>query len=133
MPTCYVITRGSSADYEVCAVYTTRAKAEQNIRVYGQDAEIEEYSLDHDFPQCPAGMRGYKVIEAPSGKLDSLLWTEDEMRREYVGAVEVLNDWRTDSTGKRLKIHIWAADESHAIKIASEKFAQYRAIQAGVA
>ena len=133
MPTCYAITAGSYSDYRVCAVFTTRELAESECFMYGAGVEVEEFPLDPVLPKPPAGMHGFFCFE----KYDTDAMTKDttaidayrkhgrDMPESNVGLV-----W-TDSLDF-LAVNLWARDKSHAIKIASEKFAQYRAIQAGV-
>jgi hypothetical protein len=137
MPTCYAITAGSYSDFRICAVFTTRKLAETERLCYGTDSEIREYPLDPVKPKPPAGMEGFRCYESGHDVEDGMILTYPvsiaDMNKEYIGAVETTNSWRADKQSKCLGIYVWAAHESHAIKIASEKFAQYRAIQAGVA
>jgi hypothetical protein len=142
MPTCYAITAGSYSDYHVCAVFTTRELAESECFMYGAEAKVEDFPLDPVFPKPPAGMvgcvfQGFRCYESGHDTEDGMILTYPVsiayMNEEYIGEVETTHSWRADKQSKCLGVHVWARDRSHAIKIASEKFAQYRAIQAGVA
>jgi hypothetical protein len=134
MPTCYAITRGDYSDYRVCAVFTTHELAESECFMYGSDAEVEAFPLDPILPKPPAGMYGFRCSEErvyySTGYGPAVLEAYQEngcdIQTRNVGVV------RGNSHGL-LSVILWARDKSHAIKIASEKFAQYRAIQAGVA
>ena len=127
MPTCYAITAGSYSDYHVCAVFTTRELAESECFMYGAEAKVEDFPLDPVLPKPPEGMKGFSCYEdTPAGVIN--VYEEDGCAM-YVEAIDAVKPVYPNG----LSTLLWAREESHAIKIASEKFAQYRAIQAGVA
>jgi hypothetical protein len=128
MSTCYAITEGSHSDYSVIAVFTTRELAEAELPKYGSHAEIEEFPLDPVVPPAPAGMVGFCCYFMKC-TLDIIYHRVDVVDMQEYPIGEVMC---TPNHGN-LWVRVWARDGRHAIKIASEKFTQYRAIQAGAA
>jgi hypothetical protein len=129
MTICYAITEGEYSDYRVRGIYTTKEKADAALCKYGIDAEIEEFPLDPDVPGPPEGMSGYKCGESIFGEVFASSRTPYEMkewRKEKMG--EVIPEF-----GGKYGVWLWAQNEKHAIKIAAEKFARKRAIDAGIA
>ncbi len=127
MPICYAITRGDYSDYRVCAVFTTEELAESECSMYGAEARVEDFPLDPVLPKPPAGMQGFSCYQdCATCPLNVYQHDGCDMPEDLIGVVQAFGR-------SALKTILWARDESHAIKIASEKFAQYRAIQAGVA
>jgi hypothetical protein len=127
MPTCYAITEGNYSAYSVIAVFTTRELAEAELPKYGSDAEIEEFPLDPVVPPAPAGMTGFCCFEKRTRFLNNYRVDVVEMQQYTIGMVVPI------PSSDNLCIYVWARDAQHAIKIASEKFTRYRAIQAGAA
>lgn len=44
----YIVTEGEYSDYHICAVYSTREKAEEYVQCKGTDYKIEEHDLDEE-------------------------------------------------------------------------------------
>jgi hypothetical protein len=129
MKTCYAITVGEYSGYGVIAVFTTRELAEAELPRY-PDADIEEFPLDPTTPDKCAGLTGFFCSER-SAKNQSVFGYDEApltmLRRNDVGLVR-----RMGLDGPYC-IHLWARDKEHAIKVAAEKFAHQRAIDAGIA
>lgn len=129
---CFAITQGEYSDYKVLAVFTEREMAEAELPKYGTplyQAEIEEFPLNPVAPTPPAGMTCFYCSEDPGGNAYAMSAASYEMIGEgsLVGSVPFFN-------GKvRYSVHVWARNRDHAIKIAAEKFARQRAIDAGIA
>jgi hypothetical protein len=132
MAACYAITTGEYSDYRVAAVFTTKELAEQELPRYTDaynDSRIEEFPLDPIVPAAPEGMSGYLCCEsAVSDEIFANHCTDVEMAEESrpVGKVE-----KRDKS--KYNVLVWARNKNHAIKIAAEKFAYQRAIDAGIA
>ena len=134
--TCYTISAGSYSDYRVLAVFTTKEMAEQQLlRYYESPYEppfIEELPLDPIVPAPPVGMVGYSCHEDDRRRIyanrESDLDMSSDENLAIVGKVS-----KSDCSWRGYSVLIWARDEEHAIKIAAEKFAHQRAIDAGIA
>jgi hypothetical protein len=129
MKTCYAISSGSYSDYSVIAIFTTRELAEAELPRY-EDADIEEFPLDPTTPVGNEGLTGYYCRERSAKDQSVYGYSESPvtmLRRDDVGLVR-----RIGLDGPHC-IHLWARDEEHAIKVAAEKFAHQRAIDAGIA
>jgi hypothetical protein len=129
MKTCYAITEGEYSDYRVIAIFTTRKLAEAELTRY-RSADIEEFPLDPTTPVQYAGLTGYFCREYKEGGQSVYGYTETPLtmlQRDDVGLVR-----RMGLSGPYC-IHLWARDKEHAIKVAAEKFAHQRAIDAGIA
>lgn len=44
----YIVTEGEYSDYHICAVFSTREKAEEYVQSKGTDYKIEEHDLDEE-------------------------------------------------------------------------------------
>jgi hypothetical protein len=137
MTTCYAITRGECSDYTVLAVFTTPELAEAELPKYhGSErdtAQIEELPLNPEIPGPPPGMQGFFCTENDDGSIRARRAPCDEM--PAADQIGVLN--RNAATEPWFRawcnMYVWARDEDHAIKIAAEKIAHQRAIDAGIA
>jgi hypothetical protein len=128
MATCYAITEGEYSDYKVLAVFTAREKAESELPKYGSYAEIEEFPLDPLVPAPPPGMAGYCCGLDFTGNIFASPRTLYEMT-QYEKPGIVHHAFRPGD----YRVMLWARHEDHAIKIAAEKFARQKAIDAGIA
>ena len=126
MKTCYAISSGSYSSYSVIAIFTTKELAEAELPNY-EGGDIEEFPLDPTVPDQYTGLTGFFCWECS----DLSVWATSQcpakmLQRNDVGLV--------DRRGNGLcQIHVWARDKDHAIKVAADKFAHQRAIDAGIA
>jgi len=140
--TCYAITHGEYSDYSVLAVYTTKKLAEAELPKYHSgehdQAQIEELPLDPEIPSPPSGMQGFFCVENNDGGILAIPVTCYQMpAADQIGVVNLsMHVWDriAEKTLPRswYNMHVWARDEDHAIKIAAEKIAHQRAIDAGI-
>ena len=115
----YVVTQGSYSDYHISGVAIDRETAELiKARCY-DDPEIEEYDTD-DFTPLK-DRRPYRVGIPKAGAIS-------------VKLIETL----PGSPGKVFEykwghiVDVYAKDEDHALKIAFDKVAEYKAEKKGV-
>jgi hypothetical protein len=128
MATCYAITEGEHSDYRVLAVFSTKELAKSELAKYGKSVEIEELPLDPRVPDAPAGMKGFCCCKGISNDIwTSSLSTHEMTKYKDVGEVQCSPNRTCYS------VILWARDKDHAIKIAAEKFARQKAIDAGIA
>lgn len=122
----YIVTSGIYSDYHIDRVFSTREKAQEYLDHIGnyENADIKEYNLDEETPR---GVFGYCVTisnsdgEATVYRIDFNNFPckrKDAFR--WVPAQFHLPD--------RILFNIEAKDAPHAVKIASERLAQIKAM-----
>ena len=126
----YVITEGDHSDYHIVGVATDleMAKKIQNYinREKWSYAEIEEYDTE-EWKQLVNDNRPiYYVKETEDGGLYA-----SQISYDYTDRYKSANMIMTDSDG-RLKVYVLANDYKHALKIASDLFAKYKAEKEGL-
>ena len=131
----YLVTSGCYSDYSVSAAFTDRAQAEAAVaRHRGGDRygsyDIEEFLLNPDV--LSTGMLAWRVeMEYGSGD------RAKAGQMDFDGALEVIGKVATgevfDRYEKPVRRIFWceceANDETHAIKIANERRAMYKAMK----
>jgi hypothetical protein len=116
----YIITYGDYSDYSICAVFSTRDKAEEYIQQHGNTFRIEEYSLDEDVKQSEIwsveiGLLSHEVRQCESCS-DS--WSSGRVDKFRVFKPIFRNsEWS-------IKMLLRADSMNRAIKVASERVAQ---------
>jgi hypothetical protein len=111
--TLYVVTSGEYSDYRVRGIYSTHEKAEQARDFFNTENDIEEHEIDA-LPEHPPGMLRYTVLMDRDGRVDSVA---------RVDAGGSYYEW-TVRDAVFVGFHVWARDETHAIKIANDRRAQ---------
>lgn len=124
----YVITKGEYSDYHICAVVDNKAKAEllkealtdkwggpyieeydtEDINIDGY-LKYDEYIVDQDVTTGEMDVR--KLKKSP----------------DYIRGAQVI-----DEESNKLTTVVYADDAKKAIKIASDRFAKYRAEKCGL-
>lgn len=122
----YVITKGNYSDYHICAVTLDKDRAQKLKKLYSdrrKNAEIEEYVPNEAKP-----MFMYGVEMDTSGKV--LAFKADEYDLHDDGYAEA--EFDLDSNSWRHVVWVNAKDEAHAVKIAQDRLAEYKAKKAGI-
>jgi hypothetical protein len=116
----YIITYGDYSDYSICAVFSTRDKAEEYVQQHGNTFRIEEHLLDEKVEQSEIwsveiGMSSHKIRLCEScsdswssGRVDKFRVFEPIFRN---------SEWS-------IKMLLRADSMNRAIKVASERVAQ---------
>lgn len=116
----YIITYGDYSDYTICAVFSTRDKAEEYIQQHGDTYRIEEYSVDEEIKQSEI----WSVeIGLYSHKIRRCEWCDDNWSRERVDQFRVFEPSFSDSEWS-IKMLLRADSMNRAIKAANERVAQ---------
>ena len=125
----YLVTSGCYSDYSVDSVWTTQELADARVvemakGPYNDRAEVEIYWLDgsgakEPMPYWHVGINGFEA-----GR--TIVNSQELTGRQYSDTI------RDDTSEKNIWSHfyVFAKDEGHAIKIASERRAAWRAAQA---
>lgn len=116
----YIITYGDYSDYSICAVFSTRDKAEEYIQQHGNVFRIEEHLLDEAVEQSEiwsvqVGMMSHKIKQCVS--------CSDSWSNERVDKFKVFEPaFRNSEWG--IKMFLRADSMDRAIKVANERVAQ---------
>lgn len=116
----YIITYGDYSDYTICAVFSTRDKAEEYIQQHGDTYRIEEYSVDEEIEHreiwsVQISVLSHKIIQCESCS-DS--WSIERVDKFRVFEPVFRNgEWS-------VKMFLRADSMDRAIKIANERVAQ---------
>jgi hypothetical protein len=119
----YIITYGNYSDYSICAVFSTRDKAEEYIQQHGNMFRIEEYLLDEEVEQSEiwcveVGMISRKIKQCES--------CSDSWSSGRVDKFRIFDPmFRNSEWG--IKMFLRADSMNRAIKVASERVAQIAA------
>lgn len=114
----YVVTDGEYSSYHILAVFDNEKLAEKFIKSFGGDIEV--YSTNPHEPLLNKGYKAYSVtinIANSHCNVESMAGSHYDYRQ--------LNKVYYYEGKKQLEIILWAKDEMHAMKIASEKRAQF--------
>ena len=130
----YAVSSGSYSDYQIDAVFSTRAKAQKYIDRFPSDDcnGIEEMMLDRPLPSA---LPLWNVRMLRDGSIEGEITRCDDMdsgsirRYVYQDRHQV---WRRSSAPAYegmgvpdcLRSIVWAKDETHAIKIVNDQRAQ---------
>ena len=109
----YMVTYGSYSDYRVIGICSTKEIAEELKKLRGAD-RIERLTID-EMPERQIGLYWFSVDMDKSGNVpingvqikDCQYQTEEE--------------WRPYGDDNLIEFSMWAKDENHAIKIATER------------
>ena len=116
----YIITYGDYSDYSICAVFSTRDKAEEYIQQHGNVFRIEEYLLDEAVEQSEIwsveiGISTHKIKQCES--------VSDSWYNERIDKFRVFEP--VFSNGEwSIKMVLRADSMDRAIKVANERVAQ---------
>ncbi len=116
----YVITKGDYSDYHICAVTMDNDRAERMKKLYSDrydEAHIEKYVLDET-----EAMAMYNVEFSE--------WILPEVTRAEYDFEEVTPVIYGFSD--HVLVRVRAKDEDHALKIAQDEYAKWKAEKAGI-
>lgn len=125
--TVYVLAAGEYSDYHIVAVFTDRARAEKvrdalNTSEYhggSSKCKIGEWEADVGFDEILAGLTGYEVVLSRA--------TRNVVRTRQESAPMFGADVLDDETEDVYATHVWANDETQAIKAANERITKWLA------
>lgn len=131
----YVVTAGEYSDYQIVGVATTKEMADVIVAKHNlydgyDEARIEEYDTDVYEPlRTNDQWSAWKNFNEQTNQ-----WEIECERNNYVS--EEVNNVivNYDGHGKPYSYYVvvYAVNEESAIKIASEKFAEYQAMEEGL-
>jgi hypothetical protein len=110
----YLITAGSYSDHHVCGIFSTKEAAEAVLDLFEDSPSVEEYELDLFRPH-PEGWKPWGVWMGLNGTI--------ACKQDITGFEEIVCDSAHADDG--IRVFLWAKDEDHAIKVASERRARW--------
>ena len=116
----YILTYGDYSDYSICAVFSTRDKAEDYIQQHGNTFRIEEHLLDEAVEQSEIwgveiGILSHKIRQCES--------CSDSWSNGRVDKFRIFNPVFQNSEWS-VKMFLRADSMNRAIKVANERVAQ---------
>lgn len=116
----YIITYGDYSDYSICAVFSTRDKAEEYIQQHGNTFRIEEHLLDEAVEQSEIwcveiGILSHKIRQCES--------CSDSWSNGRVDKFRIFNPVFQNSEWS-VKMFLRADSMNRAIRVANERVAQ---------
>lgn len=120
----YIITKGCYSDYHICAVTMDKSRAENLKRLFDSEydkAEIEEYTLDEAQKNEYIYYIDFQDNSSPHIYID-----------EYSGFANSSNALHVIEFSEYVRVCVRAKDEKHAMKIAQDEYARWKAEQEGV-
>lgn len=121
----YVLTEGCYSDYHIVGVTLSKEKAEEyketvsNSGWYGGVNEIEEYDTDA-LDSIPKGYRLY-VARKAEGRDEINVFKVDPSEADEIKKPIIEKLWHC----KEFRVYLYARDEEHATKVASEIYAEF--------
>lgn len=121
----YVITKGSYSDYHICMVTMDRNRAEKSKKLLDDEyekANIEEYILDET---------------KETGRVYYIEFRDDESVEVHIDEYENFKSFDLlpyidDLFSDKIRIYVRAKDEDHALKIAQDEHAKWKAEKEGI-
>lgn len=116
----YIITHGDYSDYSICAVFSTRDKAEEYVQQHGNTFRIEEHLLDEEVEQSEIwsveiGLLSHEIRQCES--------CSDSWSSERVDKFKVFEPaFRNSEWG--IKMFLRSDSMDRVIKVANERVAQ---------
>lgn len=114
----YIVTAGEYSDYHICAVFSTKEKAEEYVQCHGTDYNIEEYNLDEE------------VVK--KAQLWSVAFSVEDCKMRFAYPTTQYLDKRdcchiNKNYTKEINFYVESDSMDRAIKIARERFAAVKA------
>lgn len=123
--TVYVITTGEYSDYSICAIFSTKEKANEYIQQHGTEYRIEEYNLDEEVVKevqlwrIDVSLKDNSLVE-----VSALGYRDKDYQDKCRDTCSVYETFRD---GNCIKFFVDADSMDKAIKIVSERFAAIKA------
>lgn len=124
----YIITKGDYSGYHICAVTTDKKKAEILRKAHNDldgwhKARIETYDTDEFLTEIENGLNLYDCTMERDKPMFIF-----EVDLDYM----ISSDFKVRYNRSTYCVYVWAKDEEHALKIASDKIAEYKANKEGI-
>lgn len=123
----YVITKGCYSDYHIIAATTDEKKAQEIKNRFDEDYDTADIEIFEDADIC---MRDMYCVRFKYGMAYEA--EKEEPNNDYIARnINAVHTYGKESEG-RGTVYVAADSEDEAFKIASEKWAQHKAKEAGI-
>lgn len=121
----YIVTKGEFSDYHIERVFSTKEKAQEYLDYLGDtdNSGMEEYILDNETPR---GVFEYRVSLYEDGSTKAELMDFNDRFSYY--RKDAFQYKKSFGNNKYYWFNIEAKDAPHAVKIASERLMQIKAM-----
>lgn len=140
MKTVYLVTTGDYSDYSVKAAFSIEQKAALYAKFVGGDVEPFEVDADNVPGWYDPRLSVFEcrvLVSDPSQEIRAIMltakWVGSTGAPDAINTVNAAPVWDGNGNVPALRVNVQARDKAHAIKIAAEKFAEYKARQADIA
>jgi len=134
----YLVSRGCYSDYHVCAVFSSKEKAQKYLDFYkngewndeNEGYRIEERELDPETLQVPINLFPYKVAMSKDGEIsycNKVSYADEKQWGRQIIFYHEDYEYNTECWNEGLKnkefmsTFVLARDGKHAVKIANER------------
>ena len=127
MKTFYAVTDGDYSDYRIIAITDNKERAENIKKLYS--GKYSEPMIEEFFDSESKDEGFYYIIYRTDGSYDMFLQDFDVRKLSNINIVKeniLRDDWW------KYSVLVMAKDENHAIKIAQDLWAEYKAKKEGI-
>ena len=127
MKTYYAITDGDYSDYHIIAITDNKERAENIKKLYS--GKYSEPMIEEFFDEEAKSEALYDVLYNTDGSYNVTLQTFD---KKYSSDINIIRESVPCNRWWKYQVLVIAKDANHAIKIAQDLWAEYRAKKEGI-
>lgn len=127
MKTFYAVTDGDYSDYHIIAITDNKERAENIKKLYS--GKYSEPMIEEFFDGEAKNEALYDVLYNTDGSYNVTLQTFD---KEYSSDINIIRENVPNNHWWKYSVLVMAKDENHAIKIAQDLWAEYKAKKEGI-
>lgn len=127
MKTFYAVTDGDYSDYHIIAITDNKERAENIKKLYS--SKYSEPMIEEFFDGEAKNEALYDVLYSTDGSYNVTLQTFD---KKYSSDINIIRENVPNNHWWKYQVLVIAKDENHAIKIAQDLWAEYKAKKEGI-
>lgn len=127
MKTFYAVTDGDYSDYHIIAITDNKERAENIKKLYS--SKYSEPMIEEFFDEEAKSEVLYDVLYNTDGSYNVTLQTFD---KKYFSDINIIQENILCNHWWKYQVLVIAKDKNHAIKIAQDLWAEYRAKKEGI-
>lgn len=127
MKTFYAVTDGDYSDYHIIAITDNKERAENIKKLYS--SKYSEPMIEEFFDEEAKSEVLYDVLYNTDGSYNVTLQTFD---KKYFSDINIIRENILCNHWWKYQVLVIAKDKNHAIKIAQDLWAEYRAKKEGI-
>lgn len=130
MKTFYAVTAGSYSDYHIIAITDNKERADNIAKIYSDNGWNSDTQVEEFFDNESKNEAFYDVWYETNGSYDVEL---QEFNKNYkFDNTNIIEENANHNGWWKYKVFVMAKDEDHAIKIAQDLWAEYKAKKEGI-